>query len=130
MFKNKISSKDLISCVVLSFILTSLDQNKYIVTARDFFMEKAISNSCADPVEASILFRKLGGKIINITFVRGKYDFIAEFELPNFEAAAALKMITMSSGGFSEMEIMEPVDLNQIAKSAFSAAGEYKAVGK
>ena len=61
---------------------------------------------------------------------RGKYDFIAEFELPNFEAAAALKMITMSSGGFSEMEIMEPVDLNQIAKSAFSAAGEYKAVGK
>ena len=39
-------------------------------------------------------------------------------------------MITMYSGGFSEMEIMEPVDLNQIAKSAFSAAGEYKAVGK
>ena len=66
----------------------------------------------------------------NITFVRGKYDFIAEFELPNFEAAAALKMITMSSGAFSEMDIMEPVDLNQIAKSASSAAGEYKAVGK
>ena len=43
MFKNKISSKDLISCVVLSFILTSLDQNKYIFTARDFFIEKAIS---------------------------------------------------------------------------------------
>jgi len=73
---------------------------------------------------------KVGGKVVNITFVRGKYDFIAEFELPNFEAAAALKMITMSSGAFSEMEIMEPVDLNQIAKSASSAAGEYKAVGK
>jgi uncharacterized protein with GYD domain len=73
---------------------------------------------------------KVGGKVVSITFVRGKYDFIAEFELPNFEAAAALKMITMSSGAFSEMEIMEPVDLNQIAKSASSAAGEYKAVGK
>jgi uncharacterized protein with GYD domain len=44
---------------------------------------------------------KVGGKVTSITFVRGKYDFIAEFDLPNFEAAAALKMITMSSGAFS-----------------------------
>ena len=62
--------------------------------------------------------------------VGGKYDFIAEFDLPNFEAAAALKMITMSSGAFSEMDIMEPVDLNDVAEKASKAAVAYKAVGK
>ena len=75
---------------------------------------------------------KVGGKVVSITFLRGKYDFIAEFDLPSFEAAAALKMITMSSGAFSEMDIMEPVDLNGVADKAkaSSAAAAYKAVGK
>ena len=72
----------------------------------------------------------VGGKVVSITFLRGKYDFIAEFDLPNFEAAAALKMITMSSGAFSVMDIMEPVDLNGVAEKASKAAVAYKAVGK
>ena len=39
-------------------------------------------------------------------------------------------MITMSSGAFTEMDIMEPVDLNGVAAKASSAAAAYKAVGK
>ena len=39
-------------------------------------------------------------------------------------------MITMSSGAFSEMDIMEPVDLNGVAETASKAAVAYKAVGK
>ena len=58
------------------------------------------------------------------------YDFIAEFDLPNFEAAASIKMVTMSSGAFTEMHILEPVDINGIAGSASKGAASYKAVGK
>ena len=106
---------------------------KYIFAAS--YSQQAMAGWIKEPgsdrlAAANAAADKVGGKVEKITFVRGKYDFIAEFDLPNFEAAAALKMITMSSGAFSEMEIMEPVDLNAIAKSASDAAGNYKAVGK
>ena len=106
---------------------------KYIFAAS--YSQQAMAGWIKEPgsdrlAAANAAADKVGGKVEKITFVRGKYDFIAEFDLPNFEAAAALKMITMSSGAFSEMEIIEPVDLNAIAKSASDAAGNYKAVGK
>jgi uncharacterized protein with GYD domain len=106
---------------------------KYIFAAT--YSQQAMAGWIKEPgsdrlAAANAAADKVGGKVEKITFVRGKYDFIAEFDLPNFEAAAALKMITMSSGAFLEMEIMEPVDLNAIAKSASNAAGNYKAVGK
>ena len=66
----------------------------------------------------------------NLHFTRGIYDFIAEFDLPNFEAAASIKMVTMSSGVLTEMHILEPVDINGIAGSASKGAASYKAVGK
>jgi len=106
---------------------------KYIFAAT--YSQQAMAGWIKEPgsdrlAAANAAADKVGGKVEKITFVRGRYDFIAEFDLPNFEAAAALKMITMSSGAFLEMEIMEPVDLNAIAKSASNAAGNYKAVGK
>ena len=106
---------------------------KYLIAAT--YSSQAMAGWIKEPdsdrlAAANTVAAKVGGKVDKITFVRGKYDFIAEFDLPNFEAAAALKMITMSSGAFSEMEIMEPVDLNMIAKSASAAASNYKAVGK
>lgn len=106
---------------------------KYIFAAT--YSQQAMAGWIKEPgsdrlAAADAASSKVGGKVEKITFVRGKYDFIAEFDLPNFEAAAALKMITMSSGAFLEMDIMEPVDLNAIAKSASAAASNYKAVGK
>lgn len=107
--------------------------SKYLIAAT--YSSQAMAGWIKEPgsdrlAAANAAAAKVGGKVEKITFVRGKYDFIAEFDLPNFESAAALKMITMSSGAFSEMEIMEPVDLNAIAKSASAAASNYKAVGK
>lgn len=107
--------------------------SKYLIAAT--YSAQAMSGWIKEPnsdrvAAASGAAEKVGGKVLSITFVRGKYDFIAEFDLPNFEAAAALKMITMSSGAFSEMDIMEPVDLNAVADKASKAAAGYKAVGK
>jgi hypothetical protein len=36
----------------------------------------------------------------------------------------------MASGAFSKVEIMEPVDMKNIATIASKAAGSYKPVGK
>ena len=107
--------------------------SKYIIAAN--YSSEAMAGWIKEPgsdriAAANSAAAKVGGKVLSLTFVRGKYDFIAEFDLPNFEAAAALKMITMSSGAFSEMDIMEPVDLNGVADTASKAASAYKAVGK
>ena len=106
---------------------------KYIFAAS--YSKDAMSGFLKDPgsdrlAVANALATGFGGKCEKITFTRGKYDFIAEFDLPNFDAAAGIKMVTMSSGAFEEMDIMEPVDLNGIADKASKAAAAYKAVGK
>ena len=107
--------------------------SKYIIAAT--YSSDAMSGWIKEPGSdrikaADSVAAKVGGKVVSLTFVRGKYDFIAEFDLPNFDAAASLKMITMSSGAFSAMEIMEPIDLNGVAEKASEAASAYKAVGK
>ena len=106
---------------------------KYIIGAT--YSAQAMAGWIKEPgsdrlAAANSAASKVGGKVVNITFLRGKYDFIAEFDLPNFEAAASIKMVTMSSGAFAEMHILEPVDINKIAGSASKGAASYKAVGK
>ena len=34
---------------------------------------------------------KVGGKVVSITFLRGKYDFIAEFDLPSFRSSSSVE---------------------------------------
>ena len=99
------------------------------------YTAKAFQGFLKDPssdrmAAANSLASQFGGKCEKLTFTRGVYDFIAEFDLPNFEAAASIKMVTMSSGAFTEMHILEPVDINGIAGSASKGAASYKAVGK
>lgn len=106
---------------------------KFIIAAK--YSQQAFQGFLKDPGSDRVavahgLAAQQGGKCTSFTFTRGKYDFICEFDLPSFEAGAAIKMITMASGAFSEMEIMEAVDLNKIATHASKAAGSYKPVGQ
>ena len=102
---------------------------KYIFAAS--YSQQAMGGFLKDPSsDRNSLASQFGGKCEKLTFTRGVYDFIAEFDLPNFEAAASIKMVTMSSGAFTEMHILEPVDINGIAGSASKGAASYKAVGK
>ena len=106
---------------------------KYIIAAS--YSSQAMQGFLKDPesdrfAAANSMASQVGGLCNSITFLRGKYDFIAEFDLPNFEAGAALKVVTMASGAFSEMEIMEPVDMKNIATHASKAASSYKPVGE
>jgi|TARA_B110000037_G_scaffold136281_1_gene154335 uncharacterized protein with GYD domain len=106
---------------------------KFIIAAS--YSSQAMQGFLKDPgsdrlAAANSMASQIGGSCKSITFLRGKYDFIAEFDLPSFEAGAALKVITMASGAFSKVEIMEPVDMKNIATIASKAAGSYKPVGK
>ena len=72
----------------------------------------------------------VGGKVIDYDIVRGSYDFILKLEAPNFESMAAAKLATEASGAVTNINIMEPININSIAKIAAKAAGNYKGPGK
>ena len=72
----------------------------------------------------------VGGKVLDYDIVRGSYDFIVSIDAPNFESMAAVKLATEATGAITNIAIMEPININSIAKLAAKAAGTYKAPGK
>ena len=72
----------------------------------------------------------VGGKVLSYDIVRGFYDFIVSIDAPNFESMAAAKLATEASGAVTNINIMEPININSIAKIAAKAAGTYKGPGK
>ena len=72
----------------------------------------------------------IGGKVLGYDIVRGSFDFIVMIEAPNFESMAAAKLATEASGAVTNINIMEPININSIAKIAAKAAGTYKEPGK
>ena len=72
----------------------------------------------------------VGGKVIDYDIVRGSYDFILKMEAPNFESMAAAKLATEATGAVTNITIMEPININNVAKLAGKAAASYKVPGK
>ena len=56
--------------------------------------------------------------------------FVVTVDAPNFESAAAVKLATEASGAVTNLNIMEPININNAAKIAAKAAGSYKPPGK
>mgnify|MGYP006109401249 FL=1 len=73
---------------------------------------------------AEVLANAMGVKIISMDFLRGPYDFIVEIESDNFENVAAMKM-ALEAQGAVELEILEAIDINSIAKKAGTAINNY-----
>ena len=72
----------------------------------------------------------IGGKVLSYDIVRGSYDFIVSIDAPNFESMAAAKLVTEASGAVTNINIMEPININNAAKIASKAAVIYKPPGK
>ena len=72
----------------------------------------------------------IGGKVLSYDIVRGSYDFIVSIDAPNFESMAAAKLATEATGAVTNINIMEPININNAAKLAAKAAGSYKPPGK
>ena len=72
----------------------------------------------------------IGGKVLSYDIVRGSYDFIVTIDAPNFESMAAAKIATEATGAVTNINIMEPININNAAKIAAKAAAIYKEPGK
>ena len=72
----------------------------------------------------------VGGKVLDYDIVRGSYDFIVSLDAPNFESMAAAKLATEATGAVTNINIMEPININSVAKLAAKAAASYKVPGK
>ena len=74
--------------------------------------------------------KAVGGKVLSYDIVRGSYDFIVSLDAPNFESMAAAKLATEATGAVTNINIMEPININSVAKLAAKAAASYKVPGK
>jgi len=77
----------------------------------------------------TLMVEKAGGELLELNFLRGKYDISVVAEIPNFEAAAAIKILVAASGAAEELELMECIDMNEIAGRANKITGAYRAPG-
>ena len=77
----------------------------------------------------SAMVEKSGGNFIDLQFLRGKYDIAVVAEVSSFEDAAAVKILVAASGTLEELEMLEYIDMNDIAGRANKITGAYRAPG-
>ena len=77
----------------------------------------------------SAMVEKSGGKFIDLQFLRGKYDIAVVAEALSFEDAAAVKVLVAASGALEELEMLEYIDMNDVAGRANKISGAYRAPG-
>ena len=106
---------------------------KYYVMGN--YTAKAFQGFLANPdsdrgAAINAIAKAVGGKVLGYDIVRGSYDFVVSIEAPNFESVAAVKLATEASGAVTNLNIMEPININNAAKIAAKASESYKPPGK
>ena len=99
------------------------------------YTSKAFQGFVANPdtdrgAAINAVAKAVGGKVLSYDIVRGSYDFIVSLDAPNFESMAAAKLATEATGAVTNINIMEPINMNSVAKLAAKAAASYKVPGK
>ena len=77
----------------------------------------------------SVLAKKIGGELLDLSYTRGEYDVVATLEAPNLDTMTSLKLSMIKSGAIAEMTILEDINLNAIARKGAEMIGLYKAPG-
>ena len=75
------------------------------------------------------MVEKSGGNFIDLQFLRGNYDIAVVAEDSSFEDAAAVKVLAAASGVLDELEMLEYINMNDIAGRANKITGAYRAPG-
>ena len=99
------------------------------------YTSKAFQGFVANPdtdrsAAINAVAKAVGGKVLSYDIVRGSYDFIVSLDAPNFESMAAAKLATEATGAVTNINIMEPININSVAELAAKAAASYKVPGK
>ena len=77
----------------------------------------------------SVLAKKIGGELLDLSYTRGEYDVVATLEAPSLDTMTSLKLSMIKSGAIAEMTILEDINLNAIARKGAEMIGLYKAPG-
>ena len=75
------------------------------------------------------MVEKSDGAFIDPQFLRGKYDVAVVAEMPSFADAAKVKVLVAASDSLDDMEMLEYIDMNDIAGRASKITGAYRAPG-
>jgi uncharacterized protein with GYD domain len=78
---------------------------------------------------ARALVDSQGGKLISFMFTRGKYDAAVTVEVPNQASGLGVVMLLRASGAFSDVIVLEEVDLKAIVAAAQKASKGYTPPG-
>ena len=73
---------------------------------------------------------KIGGTLLDVSYTRGIFDVMVNFEAPSPHTMTALKLSMIKTRAFDELTILEDIDLNVIARKGAEMIGLYKAPGK
>jgi len=101
---------------------------KFIVMGN--YTAKAFQGFLANPdtdrgAAINAICKAVGAKVLNYDIVRGTYDFVVTVDAPDFESAAAVKLATEASGAVTNLNIMEPININNAAKIRHMSGGQF-----
>ena len=72
---------------------------------------------------------KSDGAFIDPQFLRGKYDVAVVAEMPSFADAATVIVLVAASDSLDDVEMLEYIDMNDIAGRASKITRAYRAPG-
>ena len=75
------------------------------------------------------LLDSVGGKLESVMFTRGKYDIAVTCEMPDQSTGIGLTMAVQASGAFSELTVLEELDMTPVIAAAQKAAKVYEPAG-
>jgi uncharacterized protein with GYD domain len=71
----------------------------------------------------------IGGKFVSLMFTRGKFDAVVIVDVPSQASNMGVAMAIRASGAFTDVVVLEELDLKAVVAEAQKAAKVYKPPG-
>ena len=75
------------------------------------------------------LIESVGGKFVSLQFTRGTYDVVLTADVPDQASSMGLAMAIRASGSFTDISVLEHLDMTPVIAAAQKATKSYKAPG-
>ena len=100
------------------------------------FTRDYLKSGLAKPEDRSAAISRLceqaGGRMLNLYFTTGQYDFIVISEMPDAQSASVLSLVAAGGGGISDVvtsQAFTPAEAKTLFERAGRLVGSYKPMG-
>jgi uncharacterized protein with GYD domain len=100
------------------------------------FTREYLRGGLANPEDRQAAIARLceqaGGKLLNLYFTLGQYDFIVVSEMPDAQAASVLALVAAGGGGIADSvttQAFTTAEAKTLFERAGKIAGSYKPMG-